>query len=211
MKLGLKRNVVEMVPRQDVWADFFAEMQHELRTHIGDKNHPVEWFGSTSINSVDFAKPVLDIAIADENMKVAKFLKKALKITERRYMSKEESTFNIYNGEGCLTHSLHAIPLEGDWWARYFQFKRLLTEFSDIGKLYSFFKQRNARQFPNDVRKYNITTFPFVASATLVAFEKYGAMKSNPATINALKSSANSMFYSNIKSLTDDIDPVEKM
>ena len=68
------------------WESFFEELQFDLRKLLGDQSHPVQWFGSTSIDSVGYAKPILDIAVAEDHnsMRVAKFLDKRFKDTGKK-------------------------------------------------------------------------------------------------------------------------------
>lgn len=214
---GLKD--IPLVTRQDDWASFFAELQHELRKLIGDQNHPVEWFGSTSIESVPLAKPVLDIAVAEEpnSTKLAKFFDKRLASTgEKRlqnsrklYMSKEESIFHVYDRAPediarHLTHQIYTIPQYGNWWTRYFHFKRLLTENPELGKMYSDTKLDIARRFLGDIPSYTKAKLPFISSATLIGFEEYGQSNASDETVEEVRRGADSDLYEAMRKIIAD-------
>lgn len=219
---GLKD--ILLVPRSEHqmgWAGFFEEQQHEIRKLIGDYNHPVEWFGSTSIPSVEFAKPVLDIAVAQEpgSKRLARFLGKRLYETgERRlqnsiigFTDKNKSQFYCYDRNPddvgrLLTHQVATMPQYEDCWTKYFHFKQLLTEYPQIGQMYSETKLGIAKRFPANIVAYTNAKSPFVSAAVSLGFEKYGRSKASDETVEAARASANPEFYAQMKKIVDEKD-----
>jgi len=98
-----------------------------------------------------------------------------------------------------MTHQVYTIPHEENWWTRYFSFKQLLTEYPAVGEMYSDLKLKLAKEYPANIPAYTAAKLPFVATATSIAFDKYGTAKADDETIEQVHSGIHTCFQDEIK------------
>lgn len=146
----------EILPWTEDWIKQFNEEEKILKDIFKDEILGIYHIGSTSIPSIGFAKPIVDILIVVKDIeKVDLYNENMLSlgynprgengISGRRYFPK---------GKEKRTHHVH-IYQEGNENIRiHLEFKEYLIEFPEDAKSYGDLKIKLARQFPNDIHKY---------------------------------------------------------
>jgi GrpB-like predicted nucleotidyltransferase (UPF0157 family) len=146
----------EILPWTEDWKKQFNEEEKLLKNIFKDEILGIYHIGSTSIPSIGYAKPIIDILIVVRDIeKVDLYNENMLSlgydprgengISGRRYFPK---------GKEKRTHHVH-IYQEGNENIRiHLDFKEYLIKFPEDAKSYGDLKIKLARKFPNDIHKY---------------------------------------------------------
>lgn len=144
-----------ILPWTEDWIKQYNEEEKILKNIFQDEVLAIYHIGSTSIPSIGFAKPIIDILIVAKDIgKVDIYNEKMLElgykprgengISGRRYFTK---------GKEQRTHHIH-IYQEGNENIRIqLAFKEYLLNFPEDAKSYGELKVKLAKWFPNDSHK----------------------------------------------------------
>jgi len=162
--LGAPMRKTKILPWTEEWKKQFDKEGKILKNIFKEEILGIYHIGSTSIPSIGFAKPIIDILIVvkdidkvdlyNENMMAIGYdVRGENGITGRRYFPK---------GKENRTHHVH-IYQEGHENIRFhLDFKEYLIKFTEDAKSYGDLKRKLARQFPNDSHKYQDNKQEFV-------------------------------------------------
>jgi GrpB-like predicted nucleotidyltransferase (UPF0157 family) len=156
MTLGIiRRKVVRLVPHSAAWSAEFLSERARLLSAIGDRVMAIEHVGSTAIPGIH-AKPVLDIAVAIEDLGNTKALVPAMQQLGYDFPGDIGIVGERLFGRGpeVLTHLVHVVQVGGPKWSEYLEFRDSLRASSELAAEYDELKRELARQFPDERAKY---------------------------------------------------------
>ncbi|MDM5316997.1 GrpB family protein [Fictibacillus sp. b24] len=154
----------EILPWTEKWEKMYLEEENKLKAVFKDELIEIYHIGSTSIPSVGYAKPIIDILIVVKDIeKVNLFNDEMLclgyeprnehGITGRRYFTK---------GKLKRSHHIHIFQLGNKNIDAHLSFKDYLNNNPEDAKKYGDLKKVLAKQFPDDTHKYQEIKEKFV-------------------------------------------------
>jgi GrpB-like predicted nucleotidyltransferase (UPF0157 family) len=154
----------ELLPWTKEWENVYLKEESKLKEIFKDELIEIHHIGSTSMPSVGYAKPIIDILIVVKDIdKVNLFNKEMLclgykprnehGITGRRYFTK---------GKSQRSHHIHIFQLGNKNIDAHLSFKDYLNNNPDDAKNYGDLKKILAKQFPDDTHKYQEVKEKFV-------------------------------------------------
>ncbi|MDT3766399.1 GrpB family protein [Priestia filamentosa] len=146
------------------WEKSYIQEEKVLKEVFKDELVDIFHIGSTSIPTIGYAKPIIDILIVVKNIeKVDLYNNEMLVlgyepkgengIAERRYFSK---------GKNNRTHHLHIFQVGSEHIKTHLDFKEYLIKNPVEAKKYGELKINLAKQFPNEHYKYQAGKQQFV-------------------------------------------------
>ncbi|MHB1000356.1 MAG: GrpB family protein [Armatimonadota bacterium] len=175
--IGLKRGTVKLVPHNPIWTDLFEEEKRFLESIFGDTIIAIEHIGSTAIPGIP-AKPIIDINIGVESLKVALAMKG--KFEESGYEHRPFVPGNtiedlklqelyVRGSEACRTHHIHVTVYGSDYWNDDLLFRDYLRRNHDRALEYAELKTRLAREYLDDRRSYTKGKHEFIQNTLEMA------------------------------------------
>ena len=164
MTLGLiRRGVVRLVPHHASWSEEFRREQHRLLAAIGARVVAIEHVGSTAIPGI-YAKPVLDIAVAIQDLNQASSLQPAMQQIGYDFPGDIGIPGERIFGRGpeILTHLVHVVQAAGAKWSEYLDFRDSLRSDVELARRYDQLKRELAQRFPEERAKYTEGKGPFI-------------------------------------------------
>jgi GrpB-like predicted nucleotidyltransferase (UPF0157 family) len=166
---------VEVVPHQSQWRHDFEIESTSIANILGKNVVAIYHIGSTAIPNI-YAKPIIDILIAVQNMLVVDQPNLALPklgyvamgefgIPDRRFFYKNSST-------GIRTHHVHIFVIDSPQIKRHLAFRDHLIAHPATAQAYSDLKRELARQYPQDIDKYMEGKDGFIQEIDHSALEK---------------------------------------
>lgn len=156
MTLGLKRGTVALCPHETAWEEEAARTINTLRGILGDAAQDIAHVGSTSIQNI-MAKPIVDIAVAAENLDSVLAKEPALLkagFYHRDTPLPEQLLFargSYYTGAGEeQTHFIHVVKAGGQDWRNHINFRDYMNAYPAAAKAYEALKLRLAAACPAD-------------------------------------------------------------
>lgn len=155
--IGLKRGTVKLFDHEKEW-EFEAQRTIScLYEILGTVAKDIQHVGSTSIPAIK-AKPIIDIAVAVENLgdvlELASELNKAGFYYRPNANLHEQLLFacgNYYDGTGDLqTHFIHVVLFDSMNWINYINFRDYLNRNAEVAKQYENLKISLAEKLPVD-------------------------------------------------------------
>jgi GrpB-like predicted nucleotidyltransferase (UPF0157 family) len=152
---GLMRKT-EILPWSEDWVKQYYKEEKTLKNILTEELLEIHHIGSTSIPTIGFAKPIIDILIVVKEIhKVDLYNGKMATlgydprgengILGRRYFTK---------GNEKRTHHIHIYQMGNENIRIHLDFKEYLINNPEDAKSYGELKINLARQFPNDTHKY---------------------------------------------------------
>jgi GrpB-like predicted nucleotidyltransferase (UPF0157 family) len=146
----------EILPWSEDWAKQYYTEEKILKNILSEELLEIHHIGSTSIPTIGFAKPIIDILIVVKEIhKVALYNGKMVMlgydprgengILGRRYFTK---------GNEKRTHHIHIYQMGNENIRLHLDFKEYLIKNLEDAKSYGELKINLARQFPSDTHKY---------------------------------------------------------
>jgi len=146
----------EILPWTEDWVKQFYKEEIILKDTFKDELLGIHHIGSTSIPTIDFAKPIVDIlVIVNDIEKVDLYNEKMASIgydprgengiSGRRYFPK---------GKERRTHHVHVYQEGNENIRIHLYFKEYLINNPEDARSYGNLKIKLAKQFPNDIHKY---------------------------------------------------------
>lgn len=173
--MGLNRLNVELENYNKNWKKEFEKEKKLLKKIFGDDAIDIQHVGSTAIPGLK-AKPIIDIALAVENLDIA--------LKHREELEKEDYNFRGNAGvegryffakgkEENRTHYLHIEPINSSNWESHILYKKYLLNNPDTIVEYEKLKEELAEKYPNDRKKYTEGKNNFIQNILKKAKEKY--------------------------------------
>ena len=145
-----------IIPWTEEWIKQYDKEEKKLKDIFKNEILGIYHIGSTSIPSIGFAKPIVDILIVVKDIeKVDLYNENMLSlgydtrgengISGRRYFSK---------GKEKRTHHVHIYQEGNENITIHLDFKEYLINFPDEAKRYGELKLKLAKQFSSDIYKY---------------------------------------------------------
>lgn len=161
--IGLKRGTVKLYEHEKEWEVEAQNTILRLKKILGDVIKDIQHVGSTSILSIK-AKPIIDIALAVDDLKDILVYEKELKDDGFYYRPRPDfgeqllfASGSYYEGTGDLqTHFIHVVLTNSMDWINYINFRDYLNNTPSVAKEYENLKESLARQIPafNGREKY---------------------------------------------------------
>ena len=153
--IGLKREMVRLLPHQREWNDAAVAMIKQLRLLLGNAAADIQHVGSTVIESIH-AKTIIDIVIGvndfDDILNYTEVLREH-HIIYRGAIIPNELLYAIGNGE-ITTHYIHAVIMNETNWNNYINFRDHLNAHPQKAMQYVLCKQELAQMYPHDRKSY---------------------------------------------------------
>ena len=163
--IGLKRYTVKLVPHDDSWHILFKETKKELLSLIGDFVIDIQHVGSTSIKNIE-AKPILDIAISVNDLKVVNKMQSILEQHGYEYRGdggKEGGHLFVKCSDPDIrTHHIHVVDVNDIQWNNFLKFRDLLNSYEKLALEYSKFKRKLAKRFKDNRKEYTNSKKDFI-------------------------------------------------
>ncbi|KZE69533.1 hypothetical protein AWM68_02465 [Fictibacillus phosphorivorans] len=154
----------EILPWTEEWGKVYAKEESKLKDIFKDELIEIYHIGSTSIPSVGYAKPIIDILIVVKDIDKVNTFNAEMSclgyeprgehgIKGRRYFTK---------GKNKRSHHIHIFQLGNKNINAHLSFKDYLINHPEDAKNYGDLKKILAKQFPDDTHKYQEVKEKFV-------------------------------------------------
>ena len=160
--IGLKTDVVELLPYTPEWSEEFQKEKQLLFELLSDFSIIVEHVGSTSLIGCP-AKPVIDVFVGVESLDIAEKMIPIL--TSNGYINKFNVPNEIYfkkTANGLTTHHIHIADVHGEVWDSQILFRDYLNSHPDKLHEYIELKTRLALMHPNERDLYSAGKKEFI-------------------------------------------------
>jgi GrpB-like predicted nucleotidyltransferase (UPF0157 family) len=172
--LGLERGIVRLVPHVEQWHDLFAGEEARLRAAIGEYVLAIEHVGSTAICGL-VAKPIIDIAVAVQDIAVAKKCVRPLERIGYEYRGENGIVGRHFFGKGePRTYHLHMVELRSELWRNHLLFRDYLRAHGDMVEKYEQVKKELAHKHRENREAYTEGKAAFI-EGVLKAARSFGA------------------------------------
>lgn len=154
----------EILPWTEEWKNAYLKEESKLKRIFKDELIKIYHIGSTSLPSVGYAKPIIDILIVVKDIEKVHLYNEEMfslgyeprnehGITGRRYFTK---------GKRKRSHHIHIFQLGNENIETHLTFKDYLNNNPEDAKKYGDLKKVLAKQFPDDTHKYQEVKEVFV-------------------------------------------------
>lgn len=145
-----------ILPWTEDWVKPYQKEEQILKNIFKNELIGIHHIGSTSISTIGFAKPIIDILIVVKDFEKIHLYNESMiaqgyvprgenAIPGRRYFPK---------GKNNRTHHVHIYQQGHENIDIHLDFKEYLLHFPEDAKSYGELKLKLARQFPNDTHQY---------------------------------------------------------
>lgn len=162
--LGLNKDVVELVPYCKDWSKEFEKEKKRLKKILGSLALDIQHVGSTSIAGLS-AKPIIDIAVAVENVSV---LSKLIDLLSKKGYDVKDSINEfgeILARKGTpdnRTHYIHIEVLNSIFWNNHILFRDYLIKHPEYIKKYEDMKKEMFERYKNERKLYTASKNDFI-------------------------------------------------
>lgn len=167
--IGLERGTVKLESHQKEWDENAKNIMKILKQILGENAIDIQHIGSTSIFSIH-AKPIIDIVVGmhkiEDILPYTELLKRYNIIFHGEIID-GEILFII--GDEMRTHHIHIVKWDGVEWNNYINFRDYLNANFEKAILYDTYKQKLAKQFPNNRKSYTMGKEKIIESLLLEA------------------------------------------
>lgn len=146
------------------WADQYAAEAMNICSALGNAELPMEHIGSTAVPGLS-AKPVVDMMLGVEKLSQVDEWKgqlEALGYEEIHHSDMPERRFFRKGPRRAGTHHLHVYVYQSEAWNHQWLFREELRRSSAKRQHYERLKQRLARWYPQDRKRYTAAKAPFI-------------------------------------------------
>ena len=169
--IGLKTDMVELLPYDYTWKDEFQKMKKDIEMALNGYAFDVQHVGSTSIEGCP-AKPVIDINICIESLEYGNQLVPLLinigyiykgddGIPGRHYFKKQEN--------GVTVSHIHMCPIGNEIWKNQILFRDYMREHPEQLQEYIGLKRKLAILYPTDRASYSLGKKNFIENILVEA------------------------------------------
>ena len=169
--LGLHKDKVSLVSHSSNWHTEFEQEKEKLQTILGNIALAIEHIGSTSIPGLS-AKPILDIAVAVENIEALKSVIPVLTAAGYDILDSIETKGEVLARKGTPDNRTHYIHVEIFWdtyWNNHIMFRDFLLKHQEYVEAYEKLKKDLATQFSDDLKKYTAAKNDFIQNVLQLA------------------------------------------
>ena len=162
--LGLHKDKVHLVSYCPDWVKEFKKEKEILQKILGAIALQIEHVGSTSIPGLS-AKPILDIAVAVENIETLAKLIPVLTKAGYDVLNSIENKGEILARKGNTenrTHYIHIEVIGSTYWNDHILFRDYLLKHPEYIKQYENLKESLAIQFQDDRKQYTSAKNEFI-------------------------------------------------
>ena len=156
MMIGLKRGVVKLKYYNKEWTKLYDKEAKLISSIISDYLVDIQHIGSTAIPGT-IAKPIIDIAVAIDNLSNTKQIVKLLEEEGYEYRGEQgipDRHLFVKGDEECRTHHIHVMINTSFEWKKHILFRDFLKQHPAEAKQYSELKMKLAKEFEHDRGKY---------------------------------------------------------
>src|SRR5688572_1151626 len=163
VRLGVPRGRVELAGPTPAWVGLFEAEAERIAAALRPFGASIEHCGSTSVPGIP-AKPIIDILIGlPVPLDVAAVTRALAAIGYEHATWAGVPGHEVFGKGEPRTHLLHAVPREGEAWARMLAFRDALRCDPALAAEYAALKQALAKRFPDDRSAYTDGKSSFVA------------------------------------------------
>jgi len=163
--IGLKRGTVKLWPHNKKWKSLFGRERKILEKKLGDLVVDIQHIGSTAIQDV-MAKPIIDMAIAVDNIENIDKCKKLLKEIGCGYRGDAGRDgghlFVKCSEPGIRTHHLHFVHINDKQWKSYINFRDHLNTNRKLAHEYSILKKELKKRYSANRKAYTNSKSEFI-------------------------------------------------
>lgn len=162
--IGLQRKKVKLSSYNPEWKKLYKKEEKLIRFAIGKYIKDIQHVGSTSIPKAK-AKPIIDIAIGIESLKIGKKCIKPLKKLGYEYAYDPKiggQHFFAKGKEKNRTHYVHMEKINGRLWKNHILFRDYLKKHKETVKKYNDLKEQLAKKHKDDRDTYTIKKSSFI-------------------------------------------------
>lgn len=160
--LGVPRGRVELAGPTSAWVGLFETEAERIAEALRPFDASIEHCGSTSVPGIP-AKPIIDILIGlPAPIDIAPVAGALAAIGYEHATWAGVPGHEVFGKGEPRTHLLHAVPREGEAWARMLAFRDALRSDPALAAEYAALKQDLAKRFPDDRSAYTEGKSPFV-------------------------------------------------
>ncbi|WP_339176348.1 GrpB family protein [Solibacillus sp. FSL R5-0691] len=145
-----------ILPWTEAWVKQFEKEEKILKNTFGDELLGIEHIGSTSLSTIGYAKPVIDILLVVKEIGKIDLYNETM--TELGYEPRGENGIAgrryFPKGKNNRTHHVHIYQEGHENIDIHLDFKKYLSHFPEVAKSYGELKIKLARQFPNETHQY---------------------------------------------------------
>ena len=172
--LGLNKDVVELVPYDKNWAKEFEKEKKKLKKILGSLALDIQHVGSTSIVGLS-AKPIIDIAVAVENITV---LSKLIGLLSKNGYDVKDSINEL--GEILArkgtpenrTHYIHIEVINSIFWKNHILFRDYLINHPEYIQKYELLKKEMVERYKNERKLYTASKNDFIKMVLELAIKE---------------------------------------
>ena len=158
MEVGLEVGTVRLEPHNPIWEELAKEMIVTLHKILGEDAKDIQHVGSTAIKTIK-AKPIVDLAVAVENLDIALKHKDELEKNGIHYVgeiNKGQVMCDIGNYDANVrTHHVHFVIANSTEWKEYLNMRDYLNAKPEIAAEYAHIKEMSAVKYGNDRKEYS--------------------------------------------------------
>lgn len=162
--IGLQRKKVKLFSYNTKWKELYEKEEKLIRSVIGKYIKDIQHVGSTSISGAK-AKPIIDIAIGIESLRIGKKCIKPMEKLGYEYTYDPKiggQHFFAKGKEKNRTHYIHMIKLNGRYWKNCILFRDYLRNHKEIIKKYNDLKEKLAKIYKDDRDTYTVKKDSFI-------------------------------------------------
>lgn len=163
--LGLDKDKVMLVAYDKNWAVEYKKEKECLLNIIGEYILDIQHVGSTSIEGLS-AKPIIDIAVAVENVEVLGKLIPILSEAGYDVKNSIDDLGEVLARKGSPENRTHYIHIEiknSTFWNNHILFRDYLLKYPKYVKEYEELKQQIALKFGDERKKYTAEKNEFIS------------------------------------------------
>ena len=165
MPLGVKNGTARLEEHDPKWADMAQEFINQLWPVLDGYAIDIQHVGSTSINGIP-AKPMLDIAVAVEDVSVAETYIDALEKIGVHFMGEivpgQRLFYKSTPGEDDRTHHVHFVNIHSRQWENYLNMRDYCNSHPDVAAAYGNLKRKLANEYANERTNYRDGKHEFI-------------------------------------------------
>ena len=162
--IGLQRKKVKLSSYNPKWKKLYKKEEKLILSAIGKYIKNIQHVGSTSIPKAK-AKPIIDIAIGIESLKIGKKCIKSMEKLGYEYTYDPKiggQHFFAKGKEKNRTHYIHMVKLNGRYWKNCILFRDYLKKHKEIVKEYNNLKEKLAERYKDDRDNYTLKKSSFI-------------------------------------------------
>jgi len=175
MALGVVNGTARLEEHNEAWAGMAKELIDELWKALEGYAIDIQHVGSTAIKDIP-AKPIIDIAVAVEDVTEVENYIDALSAIGLKYMGEMVPTQRMLAkstpGVDDRTHHVHIVNIHAKQWEDYLNMRDYCNTHPEAAEAYADLKRKLAGEFAEERLKYKNGKHEFV-EALLVEAKKW--------------------------------------